>query len=209
MMVPSWALPPAPFGSLGAILAGHVNWTAVRAGLANMVALAFLYLLRSSIHASAMKKNVSNLVMRIPVPKRQEKFDDDDDNGDLRATIVAGNLNKRPSATARRRRSSTTSLLENMRQSVRIVNMSMQDKKPLHPSRRSVSAPRSPSSEQQPQQRVEQQPEFTEIRAKAPRRSLESIFSEYSYALFVVAVFGGFGVCPTVATSNTVSHLID
>jgi len=27
-MIPSWALPPAPFGSLGAVLAGHVNWTA-------------------------------------------------------------------------------------------------------------------------------------------------------------------------------------
>lgn len=33
--------------------------------------------------------------------------------------------------------------------------------------------------------------------------SLEDIFVEYGYTLFCVSVSGGFGVCPTVATSNT------
>ena len=32
---------------------------------------------------------------------------------------------------------------------------------------------------------------------------LLDIFYEYGYALYIVAAFGGFGCCPTVATSNT------
>ena len=32
---------------------------------------------------------------------------------------------------------------------------------------------------------------------------MEEVFQEYGYALFVVAFVGGFGCCPTVATSNT------
>ena len=42
-----------------------------------------------------------------------------------------------------------------------------------------------------------------EVRAKMPKLSLEEIFIEYGYALLVVSVCGGFGNCPTVATSNT------
>jgi hypothetical protein len=203
-MVPSWALPPAPFGSFGAILAGHVNWTAVRAGLGNMVALAFLYLLRSSIHASAMKKNVSNLVMRIPRRKEETvDFDDPQDaEVDISATIVAGNM--RPST----RRTSATTILESVRQSVRIINMSMQDRKPIRQTNRFTVAAGGPLHNTTTPSESSGRPAYTEIRAKAPRRSLESIFSEYAYTLFVVAGFGGFAVCPTVATSNTVRRTL-
>ena len=38
---------------------------------------------------------------------------------------------------------------------------------------------------------------------KLPKLTLEEVFTEYGYALFVVAICGGFGNCPTVATSNT------
>lgn len=170
--IPQWMLPPAPFGSFAAILAGHVNWTAVMAGISNMTALAFLYLLRSSIHASAMKKNVSNLVMRIPVSAADRR------NGSL------------PSPTTVHR-----NVLQRVSDSVRIVNMSMKNKKPQrnHQNGNRNAVMSSPDNEG-----------YVEIRAKAPQRSLESIFSEYSYALFAVSLVGGYGVCPTVATSNTV-----
>jgi hypothetical protein len=45
--------------------------------------------------------------------------------------------------------------------------------------------------------------DYYEIRAKPSQRTLEEIFKEYGYALFVVSFCGGFGCCPTVATSNT------
>ena len=181
-------LPPAPFGSWGAVLAGHVNWRAVGQGLENMAALAFLYLLRSSIHASAMKKNVGNLVRRIPVQHDQSVLQD--------TTVRMDNTHER-----------RHSLASDLYESVKIVNMSLADKKTLknmHPKRYDSGdldltigsgwAMGNGSNTQQ---------DYTEIRAKMPRRTLEEIFVEYGYALFVVAGFGGFGVCPTVATSNT------
>lgn len=52
-------LPPAPFGVLFGMR--HVHWGAVCNGLKTTAALSFLYLLRCSLHATALKKNVSNL----------------------------------------------------------------------------------------------------------------------------------------------------
>jgi len=219
--VPSWALPPSPFGSFGAILAGHVNWTAVVAGMPNMAALAFLYLLRSSIHASAMKKNVSNLVRRIPIKTTTSPNNNNtsvDDYLDISQTTVTGNKNVSkksdhgdvPSLSQQKRQPtspSPTSIIESVRNSVSIVQLSMQDRKPLIAGRQDGIDHHSTlatTTSLVDASATSSHPQYTEIRAKAPRRSLESIFSEYSYALFMVAVVGGFGVCPTVATSNTV-----
>ena len=188
-----WLLPPpAPFGSLGAIVAGNVNWTAVGQGLGNMAALAFLYLLRSSIHSSAMKKNVGNLVRRIPVDHSHTMLDD--------ATIRMGNVNGH-------RHSIATDIVDSVSQGVQIVSMSLADKKTL----RDMHYKRDDSREsdlligsggaRKNDSNTEQQ--YTEIRATKPRKTLEEIFVEYGYALFVVSGCGGFGVCPTVATSNT------
>ena len=204
-MVPPWMLPPAPFGSFAAIAAGHVNWTAVQAGLGNMTALAFLYLLRSSIHASALKKNVSNLVMRVPIKRRKttipfdegeeeekEESESDEDDRDVTATISTGNKSSN--------RTQRPSILERVRKTVKIVNMSMRNKQELKRMAESSGILNIFNDKRSQEDELV----FEEKRAKAPRRSLESIFSEYSYALFVVAFVGGFGVCPTVATSNTV-----
>lgn len=193
----AWTLPPAPFGSFGACIAGQVNWTAVAEGLPNMVALGLLYLLRSSIHASAMKKNVNNLVMRIPIPTEAEN--NEEASQDIAETVVIGNrAPRRPT------------VIESMRQSVRIVNISMNAKKPIRRRRDSKDFADELTPINGNETVDEDQLEYTEKRANAPRRSLESIFSEYAYALFAVSLSGGFAVCPTVATSNTVSvsHIV-
>jgi hypothetical protein len=179
--IPSWSLPPAPLGSWTALLAGHVHWKAVYDGLGHMTALAFLYLLRSSIHASAMKKNVGNLVRRIPLDPLPHNIE----NKDTGTTATDMTTTDRTTTTTSKRPSTVWA---RMSQSVRMVQMSMQDQKPV----RMLST----------------RPDYYEIRATPPRRSLESIFGEYAYALFVVAAVGGFGVCPTVATSNTVSMIL-
>jgi len=188
----SWTLPPAPFGSLGAMIAGHVNWTAVAKGLGNMAALAFVYLLRSSIHASAMKKNVGNLVRRVPVDNKQEE--DMNDYGAATTTAVAN---------GGRAYSSAFSFVGGMRESIQMVNLSLAERKTLRmrPRRRATDVELPADDEEL--KTTDKEPEYTEIRAKATRRTLEEIFIEYGYALFVVAGCGGFGCCPTVATSNT------
>ena len=67
----SWEV-PAPFGHLPAIFEGKVHWLTVLNGLGEMFALSLLYLLRTSIHASALKKNVANLVYRERVRSREQ-----------------------------------------------------------------------------------------------------------------------------------------
>lgn len=52
-------LPPAPFGVVFGLR--HVHWGAVYNGLQTAMALSFLYALRCSLHATALKKNVANL----------------------------------------------------------------------------------------------------------------------------------------------------
>ena len=187
-------LPPAPFGSFGALLANYVNWTAVGSGLGNMAALAFLYLLRSSIHASAMKKNVGNFVRRIPVEKATVKQEDEDTD---RKTNDAVDSNKG------RRYSMASNVFNSVRQSVSIINMSLADVETLrmHPGKGNTRDTELASS--RPSRLEKSERGYVEIRAPSAKKSLEDIFVEYGYALFVVAFCGGFGVCPTVATSNT------
>lgn len=61
-----WA-PPAPFGLLNSFYQGNVHWGAVTAGMQPTLALAFLYILRCSIHCAALKKNVTSLKRTEPV----------------------------------------------------------------------------------------------------------------------------------------------
>ncbi|CAB9515417.1 solute carrier family 26 [Seminavis robusta] len=56
----SWAA-PAPMGVWVMMLHGDVHWPSFRAGLATMSALVFLYVIRCSLHAAALKKNLPNV----------------------------------------------------------------------------------------------------------------------------------------------------
>ena len=197
-------LPPLPLATLPCLFSKYTDWNAVSSGLGNMAALAFLYLLRSSIHASAMKKNIGNLVRRIPLPDNvattttnisleggqdptmDVRDDHDDDHEDTTAATAAYNI--------------ASNIFESVSQSVRIVNLSMADKNKLGNGKLPESRAPLPVASFQAER---QEPSFAEVRAKATRLSLEEIFQEYGYSLLLVSVFGGFGNCPTVATSNT------
>jgi MFS superfamily sulfate permease-like transporter len=56
--------PPLPFGTLVAAWNGGVDWDAFQAALPTVVALAFLYVIRCSLHAAALFKNKRLLVRR-------------------------------------------------------------------------------------------------------------------------------------------------
>ena len=64
-----WAT-PAPFGWINGMIGGKVHWGAVAKGLETTVALSFLYMIRCSIHGTALKKN-------IPTLSRVEKINKD------------------------------------------------------------------------------------------------------------------------------------
>lgn len=59
--------PPAPFGIINSLITGRVHWAAVHACLPTMCALTFLYVIRSSLHAAAVKKNIPNVTRKKPV----------------------------------------------------------------------------------------------------------------------------------------------
>ncbi|GAX27165.1 hypothetical protein FisN_13Lh286 [Fistulifera solaris] len=56
--------PPLPFGTMVAAWNGVIDWDAFQATLPTVVALAFLYVIRCSLHASALFKNKRLLVRR-------------------------------------------------------------------------------------------------------------------------------------------------
>ena len=61
----SWTA-PAPMGVWVMLAHGDVHWPSFRAGISTMSALAFLYLIRCSLHAAALKKNVPNVTRKTP-----------------------------------------------------------------------------------------------------------------------------------------------
>jgi hypothetical protein len=223
-------VPPAPLSNLNGWLRGYVYWPAVYDGLGNMVAFSFLYVLRTSIHASAMKKNVSNLVRRIPTVMRrrmkkqhrgrqqqqqqQQHYGGGDGDGDGSLFGEAATRNdekddKAPSSSSTSfPRVLSLSLVNRFRQTLSILKLSLADKQSLPKqtddvNQTAAAASSSLSLYESSLDLDEQTPPYTEVRAKLPKKTIEDIFKEYSYALYIVSLIGGFGCCPTVATSNT------
>jgi hypothetical protein len=60
--------PPAPFGLWVSAWKGNVFWEAVVACIPTIVALAFLYLVRCSLHSAALKKNIPNVTRKKAEP---------------------------------------------------------------------------------------------------------------------------------------------
>ncbi|CAJ1939327.1 unnamed protein product [Cylindrotheca closterium] len=172
-----------------------VDWKAVWDGLDNMVALAFLYLLRSSIHASALKKNVANLVRRVPQKKeevRGQNPQEDSEAEDDGSAITSKMLH----STVR-----TGTMLDSVRQTVQQVQWSLADDAKEIPN--AVLSTHGPVELDPAIFEREDTATYTEVRAKPTKRTLEEIFVEYGYVLYIVALFGGFGCCPTISTSKT------
>ena len=332
-------LPPCPFGTWFALLGRYIHWRAVWKGSEHMIALAVLYLLRASIHAAALKKNIHNLIRRVPVEGATNEG-----GGSAAAEVITntsiqkndleigGLLSTRRSSPLRnknkkhRRIDSLASVSSGMRMmaqtvkdEVRIVNLSLADRQslrgkryinsphpttqphrmtsigsnttavannnpqrmtsigsittvgvrntalvfPISPGTTPPVPPRSPLKHGAISERSQEsdenslllpttQPEisvltqrtfasyanaespspgrrkaskvasnsignrasgedsaakysvdYVEIHAPPTDLTLEDIFVQYGYGLFVTAACGGFGCCPTIATSNT------
>jgi hypothetical protein len=58
--------PPLPFGVLVSLVRGEVVWEAFTASVPTVLALAFLYVIRCSLHSAALKKNIPNVTRKRP-----------------------------------------------------------------------------------------------------------------------------------------------
>ena len=250
----AWMLPPTPFTNIFCIFNPYTNWNAVYQGIGDMFALSFLYLLRSSIHASALKKNINNLVRRIPTemtPPTQHDYEVNENIGPNTTPLPPETVDETPVTTSQAY-TMASNVYDSVRQGVQQVNMSLaeQDDLPSGPVATATAATpgatisatlttpslhegsnlidhgtstngganneaftpikkrfsdyggTTPANDADGPDATNQEG-YIEIRPKPTRRSLEGVFEEYAYALFVVAGCGGFGNCPTVATSNT------
>jgi MFS superfamily sulfate permease-like transporter len=309
-------LPPHPFGTWFAVFGRCVHWRAVFKGAEHMVALAILYLLRSSIHAAALKKNIHNLIRRVPIEGKTQTAGGEEgilstNGGDFPSPLLPRHR-RNPSASSASM-SIATQLAQSVRDEVRIVNLSLADPKnlggkcytspsrpskpfratsigstatavirntanndiksnqqkdgkisiltfpipsgptppipsrrPLRPSKvdknnntndddslllptaqqelsgltqRTITSythagalspqTKGPSDEAGIGDKDGNDPgknygiDYVEIHAPATDLTLEEIFVQYGYGLFVAGACGGFGCCPTIATSNT------
>ena len=58
---------PAPFAIWKMVIFdGNVHWPSFKAGISTMSSLAFLYLIRCSLHTAALKKNIPNVTRKAP-----------------------------------------------------------------------------------------------------------------------------------------------
>jgi hypothetical protein len=201
---------PLPLCNIRALFSSATDWKAVQDGLGHMVALAFLYLLRSSIHASALKKNIGNLVRRVPQSKQEirEHIPQEDSDEEEDMSVVASVRNRlassaiNPLSSTFRASNASPGVIESVRQTVQQVQLSLLDdtksSRNIHQNQTKVDAFDMQGYDDDPEPIM-----YTEMRAKPTGKTLEEIFIEYGYALYAVSILGGFGCCPTVATSNT------
>lgn len=64
--------PPAPFGIINTLFRGGIHWGAFKTCLPTVFALAFLYVIRSSLHAAAVKKNIPNVTRKKPASEQDD-----------------------------------------------------------------------------------------------------------------------------------------
>ena len=198
----SWTLsPPLPFASLWAYFSPNVKWYAVLNSLGTIGSMAFLFLLRSSIHATALKKNVENLVRMIPIQKNNNNNDEIEalisprQANEQRNSIVTfvglddnddtENAQPRP-RHYHRRLASGDSIDALLSYSVRNLNNLNNNNVGEVPATATTTTT------------------YIEIRPKPPNNtSAEDICREYGFSMYLVALVGGFGVCPINAVSTT------
>ena len=65
---------PSPFGWVFDLFRGKIHWKAVSKGLETSLALGILYLIRCSLHAAALKKNVANLIRKETITEEETKY---------------------------------------------------------------------------------------------------------------------------------------
>lgn len=93
----SWTV-PAPLGVWAMLFHGDVHWPSFQAGISTMSALAFLYLIRCSLHSAALKKNIPNVTRKQPQsdpssPKQQQR---NSFSLSLRRSTRSSHCNKHP-----------------------------------------------------------------------------------------------------------------
>lgn len=167
--------PPAPAGWINSWAHGNVHWGAVHAGMSTAVALAFLYMIRCSLHGAALKKNIS--LMERLAPRDQVVADENVANpASLRESIRSlrprlGSI-PRPVAFGER----------GISEAVDIPNVSAGGEAAI--SERNET-------------------KWIVIKSDPTKHTLTEILAQYAYSQYICAFVGGFAMTPSIGPSST------
>jgi hypothetical protein len=171
--------PPAPAGWINSWAHGNVHWGAVHAGMSTAVALAFLYMIRCSLHGAALKKNIS--LMERLAPGDQAVADE---NGANRFSVRESIRSLRPR-------------LGSIPRPVAFGERGISEAVEIPPSSRNVSA----GGEAVINARNETK--WIVIKSDPTKHTLTEILAQYAYSQYICAFVGGFAMTPSIGPSST------
>ena len=176
----SWA-PPAPAGWINSWAHGNVHWGAVQAGLSTAVALAFLYMIRCSLHGAALRKNIGIMERFVTV--------------DAAALDAADITNTGESSLS----------LQNASYSVRFRKRRFSeavDVGTLHLATADDDTATDAGSTNDPSEKKR-----IRIQSQPTQHSLTEILAQYAYSQYICAFVGGFAMTPSIGPSSTLYSL--
>eukprot|EP00548_Thalassiothrix_antarctica_P002690 CAMPEP_0194131942 /NCGR_PEP_ID=MMETSP0152-20130528/2550_1 /TAXON_ID=1049557 /ORGANISM="Thalassiothrix antarctica, Strain L6-D1" /LENGTH=1098 /DNA_ID=CAMNT_0038826841 /DNA_START=116 /DNA_END=3412 /DNA_ORIENTATION=- len=169
--------PPAPFALLFAL--EHVHWGAVLKGLKTASALSFLYFLRCSLHAPALKKSVPNL--RKVVTKKKNLIKDIKPNkGHHRQFTEVVDIERSP-FVCDDRESKHDWKTESSTEKEKLTKSNTEKNKLMA--------------------------ETIVINAENPTISMQKLLHVYACSQFIAAAVGSFAVTPSIASMSTMYSL--
>eukprot|EP00533_Pseudo-nitzschia_delicatissima_P009457 CAMPEP_0116083310 /NCGR_PEP_ID=MMETSP0327-20121206/3201_1 /TAXON_ID=44447 /ORGANISM="Pseudo-nitzschia delicatissima, Strain B596" /LENGTH=1114 /DNA_ID=CAMNT_0003574181 /DNA_START=152 /DNA_END=3496 /DNA_ORIENTATION=+ len=175
-----WA-PPAPLGV--SVVIHQVHWGAVHNGISTVVAMSFLYLIRCSVHGTALKKNISNLSRKVRAIKPMVAEVEEDAKQNKRGSFTI------PKPVKSRKFSEAVDIEAVMSQ----------------PKITGTGAGNNNSGDND--KADEEASNYEIIKAKTTSVSLKTISMTYAWSQVVTAIIGGFPITPSVASSPTMFTL--
>ena len=177
----SWA-PPAPAGWINSWAQGNVHWGAVQAGMSTAVALAFLYMIRCSLHGAALRKNIGLMQRRVPASKIATEENGHSTLHEARESIRKLSTRNIPSPVRFRTRQVSEAVdLDSFG-----VNLTT-----------GLDAPNNETK-------------WVVTQSKPTKHTLTEILAQYAYSQYICAFVGGFAMTPSIGPSSTlysVSHM--
>ena len=193
----AWA-PPAPAGWIHSLVQGQVHWVAVQAGFSTALALAFLYMIRCSLHGAALRKNIG--IMQRFVTIDESTVGDQAEAAEHAATLplvttkdsLSGpGIGIAPLPRSHKRRVSESVDLNAAFLGMSTANLAEAIKKFDDNENGANGMPTTPMKK------------VVVVQSQPTKHTLTDILTQYAYSQYVCALVGGFAMTPSIGPSST------
>jgi hypothetical protein len=181
--------PPAPAGWIHSWVQGNVHYGAVKAGMSTAVALAFLYMIRCSLHGPALRKNIALMERRVRVNKVLME-----ENGDSGVEDAVESIQKPSNRSAHPR-------LGSIPKPVRYGRRQVSEAVEIDPFTVSFSSIGTEASRNEDK--------WTVVQSRQTKHTLTEILAQYARSQYICAFVGGFAIIPSIGPSATLYSVSD